>query len=108
MKREQQHHECKASVEESESEIKKFEKQVEEARNKIAQIDKVINESGSSLSHLRENIRLRKVSKQIEETQAEIDKHDMEEAARAKRTFAEKWKIAKDREDKLQNKVYFH
>ncbi|KAE9395077.1 P-loop containing nucleoside triphosphate hydrolase protein [Gymnopus androsaceus JB14] len=103
-KREQKLRAQQALLDESTSEIKKFEKQVEEARNRIAQIDKVINESGSSLSNLRENIRLRKVIRQIEVAQAEIDSYDMEEAARAKRTFNEKWKVAKDREDKLQNK----
>ncbi|KAJ4491459.1 hypothetical protein C8J55DRAFT_421658 [Lentinula edodes] len=101
-RKEQQLRDSNASLEEAKEEIKDLEKQVEEARDKIAKIDKEISESGSTLSNLRENIRLRKLVTQIQETQTEIDSYDMEEAAKAKRTFQDKWKIAKDKEEALQ------
>ncbi|KAJ4482060.1 hypothetical protein J3R30DRAFT_3286505 [Lentinula aciculospora] len=101
-RKEHQRREAQASLEEAKEEIQELEKQVEEAREKIAKIDKEISESGSTLSNLRENVRLRKLVKQIQETQTEIDSYDMEEAAKAKRTFQEKWKSAKDKEEELQ------
>ncbi|KAJ3830762.1 hypothetical protein F5880DRAFT_1619864 [Lentinula raphanica] len=103
-RREQELRRNTAALEEAKEEIKEFDKQLEEARDKIAKIDKEISENGSSLSNLRENIRLRKLVKQIQEAQAEIDSYDMEEAAKAKRTFEAKWKIAKDKEEDLKQK----
>lgn len=105
-RKEQQLRDSNALLEEAKEEIKELEKQVEEAREKIAKIDKEISESGSTLSNLRENIRLRKLVTQIQETQTEIDSYDMEEAAKAKRTFQDKWKIAKNKEETLQLEVH--
>ncbi|KAJ3995719.1 P-loop containing nucleoside triphosphate hydrolase protein [Lentinula boryana] len=104
LRREQGLRELNASLEEAKEETKELDKKLEEAREKISKIDKEISESGSSLSNLRENIRLRKLVKQIQEAQAEIDSYDMEEAAKAKRTFEAKWKIAKDKEEDLKQK----
>lgn len=72
----------------------------------MSKVERDISESGSNLTNLRENFRLRKIVKQIKETQAEIDSYDMEEAARSKRTFHEKWTVVKEKEEKLQQKVY--
>ncbi|KAF5385696.1 hypothetical protein D9757_005521 [Collybiopsis confluens] len=103
-RREQRHRECESLLEDSTVEIKRQEKLVEEARERIAKIDKEINESGSSLLNLRENIRLRKLAKQIRDTQTEMDSYDMDEAARAKRTFGEQWSVKQKIEEKLQQK----
>ena len=65
----------------------------------MAEIDKEINESGASMANLRENIRVRKLVRAIEATQTEIDSFDMEEAAKARRTFKEKYDGEKEREN---------
>ncbi|KAF9077821.1 hypothetical protein BDP27DRAFT_1413505 [Rhodocollybia butyracea] len=103
-RREQRQRECETRLEESNEEIKKYEKQVEDARDAMSKVERDISESGSNLTNLRENFRLRKIVKQIKETQAEIDSYDMEEAARSKRTFHEKWTVVKEKEEKLQQK----
>lgn len=71
----------------------------------IAKIEKEINESGASVANYRDNIRVRKLRKEIAETQTEIDSHDMEDAARARRNFQEKYAIAKEKENNLHTAV---
>lgn len=58
------------------------------------------------MSNLRNNLRVRKLTRDIIETQSEIDSYDMEEAARAKRVFQERYKVEKDRETEMQSKVW--
>ena len=71
----------------------------------IEKIDKEINESGASQASLRENIRVRKMQKEIVEIQSEIDKVDMEEIARSRRAFKDQYKPAKEKETELQGQV---
>jgi len=56
------------------------------------------------MANLRENIRIRKLIRDIEATQGEIDSHDMEEAAKARRNFDHQYKIKKAQEDELHSK----
>lgn len=71
----------------------------------MARIDKEISESGSTIANLRENLRVRKIEKEIKKTREEIASHDMEEAAKAKRNFESKWDVVKKREDELKASV---
>ena len=96
---------CNSDIEEFETKIQKFNLQVEEVRLSIQGIDKEINESGASVANLRENIRVRRLIKDIADTQAEINTYDMEEAAKAKRNFNEKYQVEKARETELQGLV---
>jgi len=57
------------------------------------------------MTNLRENIRVRKVAKEIDATQAEIDAMDMEQAAKARRQFDQKYNAEKQRETEMQSKV---
>jgi DNA repair protein RAD50 len=57
------------------------------------------------MTNLRENLRVRKLMRDIVETQAEIDSLDMEQAAKAKRHFEEKYKVEKQRETQMQSQV---
>jgi DNA repair protein RAD50 len=98
--------ECAENIEEFQKKIQDFVKAVEYIREVIRSIDKEINESGASVANLRENIRLRKLIRDITATQDEIDSHDMEEAAKAKRTFEDQYKVKKAQESELQSKVY--
>jgi predicted nucleic acid-binding Zn-ribbon protein len=96
---------CEENVLEHETRIKDLNLQIEELRTTIAEIDKEINESGASLANLRENIRIRKLAHDIEVTKAEINSYDLEEAARARRNFEDKYSGEKEKESQMQTKV---
>ena len=57
------------------------------------------------MANIRENLRVRKLIQDIAATQAEIDSYDLEEAAKAKRIFEEKYNVEKQRETNLQSEV---
>jgi DNA repair protein RAD50 len=97
--------ECAENVEQLQSEIQELNAKVENARDVIAKIEKEINESGSSTANLRENIRVRRMKKDIAQLQKEIESHDVEEAGRAKRNFEDRYKVEKQKETELQAKV---
>lgn len=92
-------------VQELNLELQELDKQLGTVREIIADIQKEINESGASVANLRDNIRGRRLIKQIGEVQAEIESHDMEEMAKARRNFEEKYKLAKEKEDNLRVEV---
>ncbi|PSR71740.1 hypothetical protein PHLCEN_2v12388 [Hermanssonia centrifuga] len=94
-------------IEDLQSKIEDFNKDLESLRAVMNAIDKEINQSGASVANLRENIRVRRLIKDIAATQAKIDTFDMEEAAKAKRNFQEKYPIEKQRETDMQSK-YAH
>lgn len=48
---------------------------------------------------------VQKLTRDIANTQAEIDSYDMEEAAKARRNFQDKYEPAKEKEDKLGKAV---
>ncbi|KAI0917273.1 hypothetical protein AcW2_007450 [Taiwanofungus camphoratus] len=99
--------ECIEKVNEYQDEIQRLSLQLEAIRDAIHVIDKEINESGASIANLRDNIRIRKLTQDIVATQAEIDSYDLEEAAKAKRIFDEKYNVEKQKETRLQSK-YAH
>ncbi|KAJ6508778.1 hypothetical protein C8R45DRAFT_1050733 [Mycena sanguinolenta] len=106
-RRDQKRQDIAVKSEEVEAEIKEFERNVETARQVIKSIEKEINESGAYMATLRENIRVRKLMREIKKLQAEIDSKDIEGAAKAKRNFEDKYGPAKDKEMKLQT-TYAH
>ncbi|KAF8552026.1 hypothetical protein OG21DRAFT_1486552 [Imleria badia] len=99
--------ECSGKIEHYEGEITELGIKIEGVRETVVKIDREINESGSSISRLRDNIRMRKLVKDIQATQAEIDACDMEGAAKAKRTFEDRYQVEKQRETEMQSK-YAH
>ena len=104
-KRSRQLKECEQRITEHESKIGKLATDIESARDMVAIIDKEVNESNASMTNLRENIRVRKLAKEIDVTQAEIDAMDMEQAAKARRQFDQKYNLEKQRETEMQSKV---
>ncbi|KAJ6613278.1 P-loop containing nucleoside triphosphate hydrolase protein [Mycena sp. CBHHK59/15] len=101
-KRDQYRQECAEKMDEIENEISELEHNVESARQTVNAIEKEIHKSGSSMATLRENIRVRKIAREIVETQAAIDAEDIEGAGKAKRNFEDKYNVYKDKENKLQ------
>jgi DNA repair protein RAD50 len=79
--------------------------QIEICRQVISSIDKEVNESGATISNLRDNIIVQKLNLDIARIQSEIDSNDMEEAAKARRNYDDKYIPAKRREDKLSEVV---
>ncbi|KAL1742353.1 P-loop containing nucleoside triphosphate hydrolase protein [Schizophyllum fasciatum] len=98
---------CIKAVEQRKQDIEDLAERVEQQRRVIEKIDKEINESGASQASLRENIRVRKLQKEIADIQSEIDKVDMEEIARSRRAFKDQYKPAKEKETELQGQ-YSH
>lgn len=97
--------ECGEKISQYDDEIRDLSASIEKVREVIAKIGKEISQSDASIANLRENIRVRRLIRDIKKTQMEIDAYDMEEAAKAKRTFSEKYQTEKDKEAALQGKV---
>jgi DNA repair protein RAD50 len=97
--------ECADKIEQFEQDIKDLVTNIENTRDAIAKIDREISESGSLMANLHGNIRIRKLSRDIAATQAEIDSCDMEGAAKAKRNFEDRYQVEKQRETEMQSKV---
>jgi DNA repair protein RAD50 len=98
--------ECSENIEQFQKEIQDLVRAIEDARAVVSKLDKEINESGASVTNLRSNVRLRRLIRDIAEIQNEIDSHDMDEAAKAKRTFEDQYKVKKAQESELQSRVY--
>jgi DNA repair exonuclease SbcCD ATPase subunit len=107
-KRARQLQDCEEKIEEFQVLIHDLRNTIERVREDIADIEKEINESGASVANLRENIRVRKLKRDIAATQAKIDSFDMEEAARSRQMFEAKYNIEKKKETELQGKVRGH
>ncbi|TFY65667.1 hypothetical protein EVG20_g5422, partial [Dentipellis fragilis] len=95
---------CAVKIEQIEANIQESVIEVENVRKAIGQIDKALNEGSATLSNLRDNVRVQKLLRDIAAAQASIDSYDMEEAARAKRNFDEKYQLEKNRETEMQSK----
>ena len=93
------------ALHESEVRSKDFQVQIEGVRRDIAAIDKEINESGATMSNLRDNIIVRKLKEKVAAIDKEIASYDMEEAAKARRNYEDKYQPAKAREQKLNEMV---
>ncbi|TBU46351.1 hypothetical protein BD309DRAFT_1078711 [Dichomitus squalens] len=94
-------------IDEKELEVREQALTLEQIRAKLGDIDKEISEAAVTLANLRENIRFRRLKRDLAATEAELDAIDMEEAAKAKRIWTEKWNVEKQKETELQTK-YAH
>ena len=96
---------CSTRLEQCDAQLRELQNQIEVCREVISSIDKEINQSGATISNLRDNIIVQKLNIDIAKIQSEIDSHDMEEAAKARRNYNDKYEPAKKREDKLSEVV---
>lgn len=71
----------------------------------MAAVQKDIDQGGARLSNLRDNLRLRRLRRRIEKTEAEIAALPMEEAAKSKQTFDTQWEARCRRENDIKAKV---
>ncbi|ESK95033.1 dna repair protein rad50 [Moniliophthora roreri MCA 2997] len=93
---------CEEKLEQQKADIKTLSDRETQCRKEIETIDKAISDSDLLQANLRDNVRVRKLEQQIKDTDAAIKKYDMEEAAKARRTFEDQWPICKREEDRLQ------
>lgn len=93
------------AIEEKEAEVQEQALKLEQIRTKLSEIDKETSEAAVTLANLRENIRFRRLKRDLTATEIELDAIDMEEAAKAKRIWTEKWNVEKQKETDLQTKV---
>lgn len=96
---------CSSRLEQCDTQLQDLQAQIEASREVITSIDKEINESGATISNLRDNIIVHNLLRDIAKTQKDIDNLDMEEAAKARRNYEDKYEPAKRREDKLGEAV---
>jgi len=96
---------CTSALQESEARGKDLQLQIEDVRRAIAAIEKEINESGATLSNLRDNIIVRRLKEKIDTIDKDVASFDMEEAAKARRNYEDKYQPAKAREQKLNEAV---
>ncbi|PPQ65393.1 hypothetical protein CVT26_000018 [Gymnopilus dilepis] len=92
---------CSSRLEQCDTQLQDLQSQIEASREIITSIDKEINESGATISNLRDNIIVHNLMRDISKTQRDMDAIDMEEAAKARRNYEDKYEPAKRREDKL-------
>ncbi len=93
------------SIEEKEAEVQEQALKLEQVRTKLSEIDREISEAGVTMANLRENLRFRRLKRDLAATEAELAGIDMEEAAKAKRIWTEKWNVEKQKETELQTRV---
>ncbi|KAH9854720.1 hypothetical protein C2E23DRAFT_726150 [Lenzites betulinus] len=94
-------------IENQEAKVQELGIKLENVRATIGEIDKEINEAGMTMANLRENLRVRRLMRELANTQAELDAIDMEEAAKAKRIWTERWNVEKQKETEMQSR-YSH
>lgn len=78
---------------------------LEDCRRRIKAVEKEISDAGASNANLRENIRIRKLRKNIAEWGRQIQSLDVEEAAKAKENFEKHWPRMKEEEVQLNTEV---
>ena len=80
---------------------------MEDKRTELSGFEKEINEGGATQARFRDNQRLRKLRSDLTSVMEEYSKHDLEEAARAKRNFEKAYPKMEARLNELKDKVMF-
>ncbi|KAJ8080582.1 DNA repair protein rad50 [Marasmius tenuissimus] len=106
-RREERMHECAEKLRQQEVRLKELTEREKQCRKDIEIADKELSESTLHEKNLRDNIRALKLARDIEATQVEINTHDVDQAARAKQDYQDKWPGFKKREDDLHQQ-YSH
>lgn len=104
-KRDHMLQDCQKKIEQYKEVIERLEKSIDSIRENKSRMEKEIHESDSFLANLRENERIRKLRKDIAANKEKISAFDMEEAAKARRQFDERYAAEKKREGDLEAEV---
>ena len=92
-------------MEECTTVIKTLEQNISSTRLTKSQYEKEINDSDKILSNVRDNERIRRLRKVIASDNEKIKSFDMEEAAKARRQFDEKYKAETKRAGDMEAEV---
>jgi DNA repair protein RAD50 len=96
---------CINKLSELETEIQEVEKEVERLRALVQKQDNDVSAAGADLANLRDNLRLRKLQREIQEIKDFIKSLKLEEASKAREQFDEKWGKVKAAENAAQARV---
>ena len=96
---------CINKLSDLETKIQQVEGEVERLRALVQRQDNDVSAAGADLANLRENSRLRKLQREIQETKDFIRSLKLEEASKAKEQFEEKWGKVKAAENEAQANV---
>ena len=96
---------CQENISSLEEAIDRCGQEILEIRRSKSECEKEIHESDSFLANVRDNERMRKLNRDIKARRERIEAFDMEEAARARREFDEKYAPAKKREGDMEAEV---
>jgi DNA repair protein RAD50 len=80
---------------------------IEKMRVEVENLGAEVSSASTTLSNLKDNIRLRKISHDIAATDAELAGLNLEEASRARQQFDEKYPKAKASEEEATRQVYY-
>lgn len=81
------------------------EKRAESYRSKYDDVQKEIAAGDGARGTIHNNLRYRKLQNDVVELTNKMDAVDIEEYARNRRVFEEQWKIKKEQEDNMSNRV---
>ncbi|KAI0030422.1 hypothetical protein K488DRAFT_87770 [Vararia minispora EC-137] len=93
--------ECMEKIAQFEAQITNDNAELELLRSKAGEIEKEINEGGAVLASIRENLRVRRLRSEITELVQELDSIDIDEAAKAKRNFDDRYPVEQKKESEL-------
>ncbi|KZV65287.1 hypothetical protein PENSPDRAFT_655878 [Peniophora sp. CONT] len=100
-KRARKLHDCENKIKTTEEQISQQSEALEALRKTIADVEKEINEGGAVLANLRDNMRMRRLRADIAAIEAELNSMDLDEAAKAKRNFEQKFPAEQKKEQDL-------
>ena len=96
---------CENKIKATEEQVSKQNDELEALRKVIADVEREINEGGAVLANLRDNMRVRKLRAEITSIEAELNSMDLDEAAKAKRNFEQKYPAEQKKEQDLAGQV---
>lgn len=83
-------------------------KDVNNLRQEMTKIDTEIASGSGTMANLRDNIRLRKLQRDIAVQAAKMASLNLDEASKARQQFEEKYSKAKEEEEKTTHQVCFY
>lgn len=100
--------ECREVKDDADAAYKDLAVRASEATDALDALKQEVMYGDATLSNLHQNLQCRKLARSIAENQAKIDEFDMEEAAKAKRNFEDKYPKEKKKEEDLHAKLSRH
>lgn len=94
------------NLQEIEEKLNEQAQTVDATRIEIQAFQKELAEGSGVRSNMQDNLRIRQLQREIQDTHNEIGSIDLEELARAKRQFDDRFAIEEEKLNQLQNNVW--